>query len=208
MHHIHAKRRQEATVTMTMTKELSRLVHILMSRGALMLALGFAAVARPEEVLVSALVLVGTIAALFGLYEASVAVTLRPNMPRWRLALFHGLASMAFGLLTMGVAAMRLRVALVAVALWLLCYALLAVDVARSVWTSELQRWSLMLWAAFNVAVAALALIYPEPTIFALLFLGALYAALFGAWQLMVGLWLQRALHRHIGSAQHLHLVA
>ena len=192
---------------MTTTKELSRLSHTLIARGALTLGLGLGAVIWPEEMLVFALVLVGTIAGLFGLDEIAIAFGLRHGAPQWRLPLFHGLASIVFGLLTMGVAAVELRVALFVVAGWLVCYAMLAVGVARSLWASAGPRRALMTWAVLNVALALLALAYPEPSIFALLFLGACYAALFGAWQLTVGLWVWRALRQRLGSEQHVRFV-
>ncbi|HEY7395775.1 MAG TPA: DUF308 domain-containing protein [Gemmatimonadaceae bacterium] len=186
------------------TKELSHLSHTLISRGAMMLGLGLVAVIWPEQLLVFALLLVGTIAALLGLYEVGIALALRQRALHWQLVLLHGLASIAFGFLTMGSAGIELSVALRSVAVWLCAYALLAIGAARLVAQNPLPRWGLVIWAALNVSFAILAVVYPEATIFALLFVGAGYAALYGAWQLVVGLWLRRSLRHHRGSEQHL----
>jgi len=44
--------------------------------------------------------------------------------------------------------------------------------------------------------------VFPAMTIFALLFVGAMYAALFGAWQLAAGLWLRRTVRQHRSSLE------
>jgi uncharacterized membrane protein HdeD (DUF308 family) len=191
----------------SMIKELSRLSHTLILRGALMLGLGLVAVTWPEELLVFALLLVGAIATLLGLYEIGIAFTLRRRAPQWLLVLLHGFASIAFGLLTAGIAGVELIVALRAVAIWLCAYAALAIGAARVLSQNPLPRWSLVAWAAVNVAFAIVTVAYPDATIFALLFVGAWYAALFGAWQLLVGLWLRLTLRRHVGSQQHVLVV-
>lgn len=191
---------------MTTTSEVLRLSRTLMLHGALMLTLGLSALVWPEAMLVYALVLVGTIAALFGLYEISIPLGLRGRASHWRFALYHGFLSMVFGLLTMAVAAVDLRLAVFAAAAWLLGYSWLAIDAARVLWTAPVPRRGLMAWATMNGGLAVLALAYPEPTIFALLFLGAGYASLFGAWNLGVALWLRRALRHHAGSEHHLRL--
>jgi uncharacterized membrane protein HdeD (DUF308 family) len=188
----------------SMIKELSRLSRTLIVRGALMLSLGVLAVTWPEELLVFVLLLVGTIAVLLGLYEIGIALALRQRAAHWQLALLHGFASIAFGLLTVGVAGVELIVALRAVAIWLCAYAALAIGTARLLWRNPLPRLGLLIWAVLSVAFAIVTVAYSDATIFALLFVGACYAALFGVWQLLVGLWLHRTLRRHHGSEQHL----
>ena len=149
-----------------MRRELGRLSHTLVWRGALMLLLGLGAITRPEELLILALLAVGGIATLFGLYEMSIAISIRSRAKHWRLVL----------------------------------YAAMTVRAARLVSAGPL-RWALTLWAGLDVGLAILVVTYREATIFALLFLGAVYAAAYGAWQLGVGVWLGRELRGHVHAA-------
>ena len=184
-----------------MRRELGRLSHTLAWRGALMLLLGLGAMVRPEEMLIPALLVVGGIAALFGLYEMSIAISIRSRATRWRLVLAHGAASLVFGMLTVGAAGVALRVALAATAAWLVLYAAMTLRAARLMAAGPL-RWSLLLWASLDAGLAILVVTYREATIFALLFLGAAYAAAYGAWQLGVGVWLGRELRRHVHASR------
>ena len=61
----------------TIRQELRRLWHTLVWRGAAMLLLGLGALIWPEDVLIFAMVSVGIIATLFGLYEMTIATSLR-----------------------------------------------------------------------------------------------------------------------------------
>lgn len=162
-----------------------------------MLVLGLAAIVRPEEVLILAMLGVATVAIVFGVYEVSVAFTIRRFTPRWRLVLAHGVLSVAFGGLSIGEPGVSLRVALMVIAAWFVVYALIAGGMAILLWRNRPARWSLIAWASFDVALAILALAYPASTIFTLLFFGAVYAAMFGAWQLAVGVWFRRTLRVH-----------
>ena len=176
-------------------REVGRLSHTLVWRGALMLLLALGAVARPEEALVPALLFVGGIAALAGVYEMSIAVSIRSRAPHWRLVLADGAASLGFGMLTVGATGVDLRAALAAIAAWLVLYAAIAARAARLVGAGP-ARWMLILWAGLDVGLAVLVVAYREATVFALLFLGAAYAAAFGAWQLGLGIWLRSELRR------------
>lgn len=176
---------------LSMTKEIKRLSRTLIGRGAAMLLLGLAAVLWPEPVLVAAMLSVGIIASVFGLYEMSIAFALRPHTPRWRLALLHGAAALAFGILTLSAPAISLGVALGVIALWLLLYAGIAWRGALIVWPLRAVRWTLLAWSVLNIVLAIVAVAYPAATILALLFFGAAYATLLGAWQVAAGLWLR-----------------
>lgn len=157
-----------------------------------MLALGLGAVVWPEQILILAMMVVGLVATVFGLYEISIAFAIRRRTTRWWFVLMHGLASLAFAGLSVGAPGVSLRVALVVIAVWFLFYAALAFGAATLVQTTPTIRRALIAWGAFDVGLALLALLFPAATIFALLFFGAVYAALFGAWQLAAGLWLRR----------------
>jgi uncharacterized membrane protein HdeD (DUF308 family) len=181
----------------SINKELGHLSATLVWRGAGTLALGLAAVTWPEQILILAMLAVGIIATVFGLYEMSIAFAIRRRTRRWWLVLAHGAASIAFGGLSVGTPGVSLRVALIVIATWFLVYAAVAFGSAVVVWPMRAVRWALLAWGVFDAIVAILALVYPAATIFALLFFGAVYAALFGAWQIAAGLWLRRTLHLH-----------
>jgi len=104
----------------SMTKELGHLSYTLVGRGAAMLALGLAAMVWPEEILILAMLIVGIVATVFGLYEVSIAFAIRRRSPRWWLVLVHGATSIAFGGLSVGAPGVSLRVALIVIAIWFL----------------------------------------------------------------------------------------
>jgi len=178
----------------SMSKELDRLASTVAWRGFAMLVLGLAAIVRPEEVLIVAMLGVATIAIAFGMYEVSVAFAIRRLTPRWRLVLFHGVLSIGFGGLSVGEPGVSLRAALMVIASWFIVYALVAGTAAILLWPNRAARWALIAWALFDAGLAILALAYPASTIFTLLFFGAVYAALFGAWQVVAGVWFRRML--------------
>jgi uncharacterized membrane protein HdeD (DUF308 family) len=194
----------------TARQELRRLWHTLVGRGALMLVLGLGAVIWPEDVLIAAMILVGVIATLFGLYEITIALSIRPKTSGWTLILLHGLTVLSFGALTLGGPGLTLRVALAVTSAWMLAYAALAITAGILFWQLRAMRWALLAWAAFDVVLAFVSVLFPEATIFALLYFGAVYAAAFGAWQIVAGLWLRRTikhppynLHLEVFAAAH-----
>lgn len=178
----------------TVRQELRRLWHTLVGRGALMLILGLGAVIWPEDVLIAAMILVGMIATLLGLYEITIALSVRQKTSGWTLILLHGVAALSFGALTLGGPGLTLRIALAIVAGWMLVYAALATTVAILLWHVPPMRWALLGWAGLDIVLAFVSVLFPEATIFALLYFGAVYAAAFGAWQLIAGLWLRRTI--------------
>lgn len=179
---------------MTMTQsEFRRLWRTLVWRGVAMIVLGTAAAAWPEQMLVDALLAVGLLSTVTGLMEISIGVTIRARGGHW-LVLVHGIALVAFGALTAGCAAVPLVVALAMIATWLLFYTGLCWTAAVLVGGVPVARRALTAWGAVHVGFALLAVAYPQATILGLLFFGALYAALFGVWQVAVGTWLRRTL--------------
>jgi len=185
----------------TARSEYRRLWHTFVWRGGLMVALGLAAMMWPEPVLVDALLAVGVLASLLGIYELWIGATLpRQASGRW-LVMLHGGATLAFGLMTAGAPPLSLFLALAITCGWLFLYAGLAIGAAIISTLSWRVRAALVAWGGVNVLLALTAVLYPEATIFALLFFGAAYAALFGAWQVVVGLWLRRQIRdwRHVG---------
>jgi uncharacterized membrane protein HdeD (DUF308 family) len=93
----------------TMRKELGRLSDTLLWRGVAFTMLGVAALIWPEPILVGALLTVALLAALLGLYEMTIAASIRRRTSRWWLVLAHGVLSLGFGLLTVGASALSFR---------------------------------------------------------------------------------------------------
>jgi uncharacterized membrane protein HdeD (DUF308 family) len=180
--------------TTPVTKELNRLSHTLAWRGGLALVVSLAAVVQPESFLIAALFAVGLIATLPGLYEMWIGFAIRRATPGWRLVLVHGVASVLFGVLTVAVLGAPLNLASALVAGWFLLYAGLAWSGALLLWLTSALRWPLVLWACVNLTLAIVVGAHPVKTISDLLFLGAVYAAIFGAWQLAVGVCVHRLL--------------
>ena len=191
----------------TIRQELRRLWHTLLGRGVVMFVLGLGAVLWPEDVLIAAMISVGVLTTLFGLYEITIALPLRKKTAGWMLVLVHGSAVLLFGVLTAAAPGLTLRIALAIIAGWMLAYAALAIATAILVWQARGVRSILLGWAALDVIVAFVTVLYPEATIFSLLYFGAVYAAVFGAWQIFVGLWLRRAL-KHPPYDLHLEVFA
>ncbi len=178
----------------TVRSEYQRLWHTLVWRGGLMVVLGVAAVWWPEPVLVAALLLVGALASLMGIYEVSIGAVLPRGTTGRTVVVAHGLVTLAFGLMTVGAPALPLFLSLPIVIGWLLVYTGMAVGTAVISKLSRRLRAALYAWGAINVLLAVVVALYAEATIFALLVFGAAYAALYGAWQVAVGLWLRHEL--------------
>lgn len=178
----------------TMRKELSRLSVTLLWRGVAFTILGVAAVIWPEPILIGALLTVGLLATLLGIYEMTIAASIRRRTSRWWLVLSHGVLSLGFGLLTVGASALSFRFALAVVMAWLLAYGCVAWSAAVILKPGRKIRVALVTWGVINVLLAMVVALYPAATIFSFLFFGAVYAALFGIWQTAVGIWLRRTL--------------
>ena len=88
--------------------------------------------------------------------------------------------------------ALPLRVALAIIVAWLLVYAGVMWSVARVMWPMRTVPWALIAWGTVDLLVTVGIAVSPTVTIFGFLFLGAVYAAMFGAWQLALGWWLGR----------------
>jgi len=189
----------------TMRKELGRLSDTLLWRGVAFTMLGVAALIWPEPILIGALLTVGLLATLLGLYEMTIAASIRRRTSRWWLVLAHGVLSLGFGLLTVGASALSFRFALAVVMLWLIAYAGVAWSAAVILRPGRRIRAALFTWGGINVLLAVVVAIYPAATIFSFLFFGAVYAAMFGVWQIAAGVSLRRTLaglHNRAGLAE------
>lgn len=173
-------------------REMMGLARVLVVRGGALLVLGACAALWPEPLLVPALIGVACIATIGGLYEITVGVAVRRSAPSWALIVVHGAASVLFGMLTAGLTALGWELSMTAVVAWLVLYTWLAFAAAAR-WRRGAPTKALVACGLVNAGLAVLVNLYPA-TIFALLYFGAVYAALLGAWQLAMGMTLHRIL--------------
>lgn len=174
------------------TLELAALRHLLFWRGMLALAFALVAVRWPAETLVFALVAAGAVFAVMGLFDVGISLGMRRTHRLWWLALLHGLACVAFGVVTVVVPAVALRLAVLLAAAWLMLYGLLALEAARRVRTRSRVWRALAAWGIANGVLAALLITFPRLTITLVLYAGAAYAAAFGVAHLAAAIVLRR----------------
>jgi len=155
--------------------------------GAVTLGVGVLALALPEETLIPSMLAVGLIAALSGLNQIFSAASLRSRLRVWPLLAAHGVLAFVFGALTVGATALTLSMAYLVIAAWLLAHSMLAARIA-TVTTSRALRAALRAVAAVDIGGAILLIALPAVSVFQYLFFGAMYAALFGASQLIAGI--------------------
>lgn len=172
--------------------DIAALRHLLVWRGLAALALALVAVRWPADTLVFALIVSGTVFAVMGLFDVVLALRMRRRHRLWWLALGHGLACVGFGVVTIAVPAVALRIAVLLAAAWLLLYAVLALEAARRVrGRSSLWR-AAAGWGLLNAMLAVLLLLYPGLTITLVLYAGAAYAAALGVAHLAAAAALRR----------------
>lgn len=172
--------------------ELTALRHLLFWRGMLALATALVAVRWPQETLIFALVAAGAVFGIMGLFDTVIALRIRRAYHAWWVALIHGLACTAFGIVTLAVPGVALALAVGIAAGWLVVYGAVALLVAWRMRRNHLRWRSVALWGAMNVVFAALVLTYPRLTITVLLYAGAAYAALLGLVQVGAAMRLRR----------------
>ena len=172
--------------------ETRKLAIAFIATGTLTMALAVLALALPEQTLIAAMLTVGLIAVLSGLNQILSAVSIRARAKSWRLLLTHGILAFGFGLLTVGATALPLSIAAVAIALWLAAHAILAARITADVRTRWLRR-MLVASAVVDFGLAVVLIVLPAVSIFQFLFVGAIYAVLFGISQLGAGISLRSA---------------
>lgn len=171
----------------------------LLISGSLTLAVGVLALALPEETLIPSMLAVGLIATLSGLNQILSAVSLRARLPVWPLFAAHGVLALVFGALTVGATALTLSMAYLIVAAWLIAHSMLAARIAKLT-ASRRLRLAVHAIAAIDVGGAILLLALPAVSVFQYLFFGAMYAAVFGASQLIAGIRLRNVRLEHVRS--------
>lgn len=172
--------------------ELIALRHLLFWRGMLALATALVAVRWPQETLIFALVAAGAVFGVMGLFDVVLALRMRRGYSAWWVALVHGLACTAFGVVTLVVPGVALAIAVGIASAWLVVYGAVALIVAWRMRRNQLRWRSVAAWGALNLAFAVSVLAYPRLTITVLLYAGAAYAALLGLVQVGASMRLRR----------------
>ena len=168
-------------------RESRRLARTSFASGLLALGLALSALAFPEATLIGGMLIVGLASALFGLSYTVSALSIRTSSPHWRLLLGYGLVLLTYGMLTAGASALSFTLMLAAIAVWLVSHAALTLRMAATLAATRWARAPLYASVVLDLSIG-LALIALRPlTIFQFLFFGAIYAGVFGLWQIVVG---------------------
>ena len=176
----------------TTNRLLGRLAWSQVARGAALTLLGAGAVAWPELALPRSMRAAGVLVALSGLADVIVGVRLRPTFRAWPLLAGHGVACIAFGLLTLALPRVSLALGMQLAALWLLLYGVIAGLLALALWPLPRTRATLAGVAVAFIAMAALARWLVQMPEFVAIYLGACFAVLLGLLHVIAGLWVWR----------------
>lgn len=171
--------------------DAARFTAALFLKGALMLLGGGIALLWPNETLVLAMMFAGSLLALVAVYEILLALHARHDTRGWLLALADGALALGLAALTITITAVPLRATFLLGAVWLAGSGVIAGVLALALWPMPRTRIVLGLWAAVNVALAAMSLVY-DADIFLLLYVGAGYAIAYGMFHLFAAAWMRR----------------
>ena len=168
-----------------------------LARGLVLSVTGIVAVSWPETALPVSMIVAGALVALSGSYDVLVSMRARRSLRAWPLLSGHGAASVAFGALTIALPYTPLTTAMTLVALWLILYGSMTGALALALWPMRRTRWTLVGVTAAVLPLGLSVTLLAEMPRFVPLYLGAFFAAFFGALHLAGGLWLRRVAMPH-----------
>ncbi len=171
---------------------VDRFSRSLLVRGGALVVPGLAAILWPEATLPTAMMTAGALVILSGLYDVRVAAGARRAFRGWPLLAGHGAASVAFGLLTIGLARAPQHLAMTLVAAWMLAYGAMTGALALALWPMRRTRWTLLAATAIVIPAGLLATTLGDVPRFVPMYLGAFVAVFLGTLHLAGGLWLRR----------------
>jgi Uncharacterized conserved protein len=177
---------------MTAYRALERLSRSQLSRGIGLALLGSVAINWPERALPVAMTAAGVGLVLSGGYDLGIAFAARHVLRVWVVLGIHGLASLTFGLLTIGLPYVEQRAALPMVAAWMALYGLMMTTLAFALWPMRRTRWALLGSTLLVISTGVVATRMHDLPTFVPLYLGAFFAVLLGAMHVSAGLWLRR----------------
>jgi len=184
----------ETRMVLTIEQHQARYGGMLAMRGIIVLMLALLSLLQAERFFLTAILGVASLLVVFGLYEIVNAYRMRElSFHQWWLPLLDGSAAVFFGIVSMSVTLVGMRVAIWLMAAWFMYYALCLIIAAGLSDRRESVRHTLFVAGLFHVLGGAAVLlmpIHPRISMLALPLVGAAYVVLFGAWQISAGSWL------------------
>ncbi|GEM_PF-2383815 len=189
----------------TVSGEQQRQASGVLLRGGLFVVIAIVAVRWPETFFLDALIGVCAVSLVFGLHESLVSRTLHHLEYRlWWLSLLNALTLFVFGATTLTMLFAPLDVAIVVIVAWFACYGVCLGIGASALRDKPVVERVLVALGLIHAAISGMVLVmpvYPRLSILALPAVGALYAALFGTWQIVMAAWLLKHASRELGSS-------
>jgi uncharacterized membrane protein HdeD (DUF308 family) len=168
-----------------------------LGRGGLLALLGIVAISFPEVALSAAMVSAGVLVVLSGAYDVSVGVASRRGFRAWPVFAAHGLACIAYGLLSIALPYVPQRTAMELVSAWLILYGLMAAALALALWPARRTRRTLLGVTMLFVPLGFVAITLVGAPAFVPSYLGAFFALFLGLLHVAAGLWLRRVAMPH-----------
>lgn len=173
----------------------SRLATGLLVRGGALLTMSAVVLAVPDPTLRIVLGIGALSLLLVGLYDMVHAWSLRGWTPRWWLMALRGLVGTVLGAILLLYPRFPALVIGLALTAWLLLQGFVLMHLAQSAARERRAPFVLAAFACFAPGVAAV--VWPVPTLLAVLYLAVGYALLAGLVDTGVALWLIATRHPH-----------
>jgi len=160
-------------------------------RGCLIAASGAIAVRWPAEGLLLGMFVVGGLAALFGIVDIVVSLSHVRTITRWWALLLHGALSVVFGAISVFALGLSKESMAVIFAAWL--GLLGAIAFVAAMVAHGRRSFAIMGFGIFSASLMSIAIVLADRRIseFALLYVGAAYAAVLGLSEMGLGRWLR-----------------
>lgn len=169
-------------------------------RGCLIAASGAIAVRWPADGLLLGMLVVGGLAALFGIIDIVVSLSHVRTITKWWALLLHGALSVVFGAISLGALGLSRESMAVLFAAWLGLLGVIAFVVAMV--AHGRRNFTIFGLTIFCASMVSIAIVLADRRIseFALLYVGAGYAALLGLSEMGLGRWLRHGPIAHLAG--------
>ena len=160
-------------------------------RGCLIALSGAIAVRWPADGLLLGMLVVGALAALFGITDIMVSLTHVRTLTRWWALLLHGVLSVVFGAISLGALGLSRESMAGVFAAWLGLLGLIAF--AGAMVAHGRRSFTITGVVIFVASLVSIAVVLADRRLseFVLLYVGAGYAALLGLSEMGLGRWLR-----------------
>lgn len=176
--------------------ELSHASLVLFVRGFAVLLLASIAVRWPEETLLGAMVTASSVVAVLGVFELAFAVVSNATRGTRSMMILHALLSISFGAVTASALYDDVETTVSLAASWLLLHAVVTLAMLTITPAIGRVRAAIAFWAALNLTASFIVAVYSRADVLPLLYLGAVYAWLYGVVQIAVALWIRHHLRQ------------